>query len=92
MGPADSPWHVRPACNCEHPSEENAMDEEAKQILREIRDALVRQEDLSRRFKRFVFGIVVVLQGVVAFMLIRLERIIDVDQAAPPAGAARGAP
>ena len=68
------------------------MDDEAKQLLREIRDALVRQEDLSRRFKRFVFGIVFVLLGVVAFMLVRLERIMNADQAAPPAGAARDAP
>jgi hypothetical protein len=87
--PPDYAEGVEPAS----PIGRDVMDEEAKQLLREIRDALVKQEDMSRKFKRFVFVIVVVLLSALAYLLVRLGRIMDgAEQVAPPASAVQDGP
>jgi cell division protein FtsB len=52
------------------------MDDEAKQLLREIRDAMVRHESGRKKFMRFVVVLTVVLLALLGYLLARLNALM----------------
>jgi hypothetical protein len=65
------------------------MDDEAKQLLREIRDAILRQESSVKRFKRALVVIIAVLLCVVAVLMIQLERLMTEPEQVPAPAASQ---
>ena len=62
------------------------MDDEAKQLLREIRDAILRQEASVNRFKRALVVIIAALLCLVTVLMVQLERLLmEPEQATVPA-------
>jgi hypothetical protein len=60
------------------------MDDEAKQLLREIRDIALRQENARKRIMRAVALLVVALLCLLAFLTVRLERLMNEVEQGPP--------
>ena len=62
------------------------MNDEATQLLRDIRDATLRQESAAKRFRRALVVIIAILLCLVAFLMVRLERLMtEADQGVPTA-------
>ena len=70
------------------------MDDESKQLLREIRDAIVRHEAVRKRFMRIWAVVVIFAACVIGFIAWRLEGRMqaadDVDRAAIGPGGTNG--
>jgi hypothetical protein len=52
------------------------MDDEAKQLLREIRDSMVRHETGRKKFMRFVVILTIILFAVLGYLLVRLNTLM----------------
>ena len=66
------------------------MDEESKQLLREIRDAALRDEAARKRLVGAASVLAVMVLGLSAFLVFRLERMLTEIEAAPAPAAVRG--
>ena len=69
------------------------MDEEAKELLREIRNAALRHETSQRRLTGIVVAVIVVILTILGFLTARLEiRMQEAEQSERPAATPATAP